>query len=42
VFGFIDDRSSVFEVSGLALSDATDALVALCDAGVVALTKPSP
>jgi hypothetical protein len=42
MFGFIDDRSSVFELmsmSGLPLTDAAEALAALCDVGAVALVE---
>jgi len=44
VLAFVDDRRSVFDDitnSGLPLSDAAEALVQLCDAGVVALASPS-
>lgn len=40
VLGFVDDRTPVFELltmSGLPLSDAAEALAALCDSGAVAL-----
>ncbi len=42
VFGFVDDRTAVFDLltmSGLPLSDAAQALASLCDAGAVALVE---
>jgi hypothetical protein len=41
VFGFINDRTPVFDLltmSGMPLSDAAEALATLCDVGAVALT----
>ena len=42
VFGFVNDRTPVFDLltmSGLPLSDAAQALASLCDAGAVALVE---